>query len=148
MMSYTEDMDDIYMLAYNKFKENNGKIKTDMLGNLLRYLNFDPTEMELKEYIHISDVDHCGFISVDGFLLMMKHVRKPFTMSDLEDAFEYLDKNKNHKISSEELKAILCSGGDALTKEEMEAVLMDIDISNDGSISTKDLIGKLMAIRK
>ena len=148
MLNYPGDMDDIYMVAYNKFKENNGKIKSEQLGNLLRYLSFDPTEMELKEYIHISDTEHSGFISVGGFLHMMKHVRKPFTSNDLENALGYLNKSKSHKLSAEELKAILCSTGDALSKEEMNALMMDVDMGNDGSINMKDMISKLMSISK
>jgi len=47
--------------AFDKFNTD-GKLLAKHLGNVLRYIGFDPTEKEIQDYIKLADPEHVGGI--------------------------------------------------------------------------------------
>jgi Ca2+-binding EF-hand superfamily protein len=142
MTSKTEK--ESYEDAFNKFKAPDGTLNSKFLGNALRYLNFDPTEKELKEYSNLADAQNKGYLTLEAFLSLITKVRKPFSIKDLEEAFDYLDKNKDHKISADEFKNVMSTQGDKLTNEEIDEIFQEIDIDGNGEINFEEFISKLL----
>ena len=139
-----ENKEAVFKEAFDNFKAPDGTLNLKYLGNVLRYLNYDPTEKEIQNYIQLLDPQQTGFATWENFFTVSKKLRQPFSKKELEQAFAYLDKNKDQKISSEEFKTVMTTQGDKLTPEETANIFQEIDVDGNGYIDINEFITKLM----
>jgi len=145
-----QEMIDVSLALFKKFdKGNTGFIESKDLGNMLRLLEFNPTERELRDMIDKLEEDPTnpkGQISKEGFLVCVcKKSRDPDTIDELLNAFKLFDKEGTGLLEEKELRFILQkmnwnSGegtiNDGLADDEMdnfmkEASTMFVQVIND-----------------
>lgn len=145
-----QEMIDVSLAIFKKFdKGNSGFIDSKDLGNMLRLLDFNPTERELRDMIDKLEEDPLnpkGQFTKEGFLVCVsKKSRDPDTIDELLNAFKLFDKEGTGLLEEKELRFILqkmswSSGegtvNDGLTDDEMdnfmkEASTMFVQVIND-----------------
>ena len=121
--------------------DKDGEITLEELGELLRALGENPTEKELQKMMDQIDDDKSGRINFKEFLeLYSRKVEDPDTEEDLIEGFKLFDKDKNGKISPNELKSLLIDLLPNLSGEEAEEIVRDADTNNDGDIDFKEFV--------
>jgi calmodulin len=86
--------------------------------------------------------NECVFAS---FLSLMNRLLKDEAQpEDIQEAFRVFDKNNNGHISSEDLKKILqAAGPDQMTQQDVEELLKDMGVDDEGDIDYEAFIKKL-----
>jgi len=131
-----------YRNAFNMFdKKKDGVITLKELSNVLRSLNLDPTEEEIKEMIDEVDLDGNGEIDFEEFVTLMNRRSKE---TDIEEevlnAFKVFDKDGNGLVSITELRHIMTELENGFTEEEIDDLLLESDDDGDGFISYAEFI--------
>ena len=135
-----------FKAAFELFdKDRNGKITSKELGTVMRGLGQNPTEEELKQMIREVDLDGNGTIDFKEFLcLMVKKMKDTDTDEELLEAFKVFDRDGNGFITSHELRNIMIQLEEDLTPEEIEEMVREADINNDGTIDLDEFV-KMMS---
>eukprot|EP01112_Ceratiomyxa_fruticulosa_P016404 TRINITY_DN494_c0_g1_i1.p1 TRINITY_DN494_c0_g1~~TRINITY_DN494_c0_g1_i1.p1 ORF type:complete len:149 (-),score=47.47 TRINITY_DN494_c0_g1_i1:330-776(-) len=124
-------------------KDNDGKVHTDELGNALRSLGKNPTANELKaikEELGIKEFDLNTFKAV-----YRKPIKTPHEQEkEMLDAFKALDKDGNGTIQEAELRQLLLNLGDALSTAEVEELMKEVQVSNDGGINYDNFVDMIV----
>ncbi|KAK3093733.1 hypothetical protein FSP39_019382 [Pinctada imbricata] len=123
--------------------EEKEKIKIEELGNVLRALGQAPTEAELSKML--SDLnsegdDSDGKIDFEEFLNIaaQKMRREDDREDELVNAFKMLDKNGEGYIMGKELRNIMTTIGEKLSEEEVEEMIKEAEMGEDGRISYEE----------
>jgi len=144
-MAYTDrdisDFQETFTLFDTK---GDNKIAASQLGDVLRALNENPTEQEIRK---------CGFsqnpdarISFETFFPILQTISKNRILPSFEDfseGFRVFDKEQNGTISSAELRHILTSLGEKLTEEEVDQLIVGQE-DNQGNIQYEEFIKMVM----
>ena len=136
-----------FKAAFELFdKDRNGKITSKELGTVMRGLGQNPTEEELKQMIREVDLDGNGTIDFKEFLcLMVKKMKDTDTDEELLEAFKVFDRDGNGFITSHELRNIMNSLGEGLSPEEIEEMIKEADLDNDGQIDYEEFVKMMMS---
>ena len=136
-----------FKAAFELFdKDRNGKITSKELGTVMRGLGQNPTEEELKQIIREVDLDGNGTIDFKEFLcLMVKKMKDTDTDEELLEAFKVFDRDGNGFITSHELRNIMNSLGEGLSPEEIEEMIKEADLDNDGQIDYEEFVKMMMS---
>ena len=127
-------------------KDRDGAITTKELGTVMRNLGQNPSEEELKQMIREVDLDGSGTIDFKEFLcLMVKKMKGNDTEEELLEAFKVFDRDGNGYITSHELRHIMTSLGEGLTPEEVEEMIREADLDNDGQIDYDEFVKMMMS---
>ena len=92
------------------------------------------------------DTDKSGFVDYSEFLAAAMDRKKLLSLERLEKAFEAFDKDKNGKISAQELKLML----ESTVKLDLDAykkLIQDVDQNGDDLVDFrefKDMMGGLV----
>lgn len=137
-----------YKEAFLLLDQNrSGVIQPSDVHFLIRALGFTPTEADLKridaEFLQGKQIDYLSFID-----LMSKISCRKFSSEQIKDAFLTFDKNrygnmKNNRsidgnrsvlglIHLEKFRTVMMSNGEPLTEDEMNEMLKDFPIDDDG----------------
>ncbi|KAM3878055.1 troponin C, slow skeletal and cardiac muscles-like [Diretmus argenteus] len=136
----TEEQKNEFRAAFDIFVQDaeDGCISTKELGKVMRMLGQKPTPIELQEMIKEVDEDGNGTVDFDEFLGLMvrcmKDDTKGKTEEELADLFRMFDKNQDGYIDVDELKNMLESTGERITKDDIDELMKDGDKNNDGKI--------------
>ena len=135
-----------YRNAFDMFdKKKIGIITLKELSNVIRSLNLDPTEEEIKEMIDEVDLDGNGEIDFEEFVTLMNRRSKQTDIEDeIYNAFKVFDKEGNGLISVTELRHIMMTLGDQLTEEEIDDMLKEADNDGDGYINYEEFIKNML----
>jgi len=121
-------------------RDSDGKITTNELGTVMRSLGQNPTQAELKDLIKEID-DGTGHVDFAQFLTVMQ---RKFKHSDNEEeireAFKVFDKNSNGFISVPELRHVLTTIGEKLTKEEVDNMLKEARLADGQHITFEEFM--------
>lgn len=128
-------------------KDSDGKITTNELGTVMRSLGQNPTESELSDMVNEVDVNNDGNIDFPEFLTMMaRKMKDSDSEAEILEAFRVFDTDGDGKINAQELKHVLTSIGEKLTDQEVDEMIREADLNNDGEIDitefTQLLVGK------
>ena len=127
-------------------KDNSGCITTKELGTVMRNLGQNPSEEELKQMIREVDLNGNGTIDFKEFMcLMVKQMKDNDTDEELQYAFKVFDRNKNGYITSHELRSAMTNLGENLTTEEVEEMIKEADLDNDGQIDFDEFMKMIMS---
>lgn len=99
-------------------------------------LGQNPAEEDLIDMMRLVDVNGDNEIDFQEFLVMMTmRSGERDTEEELREAFKLFDLDGSGTISREELKTLMKNLGQALTDEEIDAMIDEVDINLDGEIS-------------
>ena len=132
--------------AFRMFdKDGSGSITSAELGNVMKSLGQNPDCGELDEYIKQVDTDGNGTISFQEFCEMMaKQIKESDPEEEMVAAFKVFDKNGDGKISRAEFGQVMENLGEKLTKEELDDLIGESDLNNDGQVDYNEFV-KMMA---
>ncbi|KIW04752.1 uncharacterized protein PV09_04478 [Verruconis gallopava] len=132
-----------YREAFKIFDKNgDGQITAEELGEIMRSLGQNPTATELQDIIAELDIDNSGAVDFDEFIRMMG---QKLTSGGAEDdellqAFKVFDKDGSGTISAQELKELMISIGESLSKDEIDEMIREADKDGDGVIDYKEFV--------
>ena len=127
-------------------KDGNGQITSKELGTVMRNLGQSPSEEELKQMIREVDLNGNGTIDFKEFMcLMVKKMNDNDLDEELQYAFKVFDRDKNGYIIPHELRHAMTNLGENLTPEEVEEMIKETDLNNDGQIDYDEFIKMIMS---
>jgi len=133
------------MDVFNLFDhKGDNKIAASQLGDVLRALNQNPTESEIRKCGYATNPD-CR-ISFEVFLPIlqtMSRSRETHSQEEFQEGFKMFDKDQNGFISSAELRHILTCLGDKLSDEEVDQLTQGQE-DQQGNISYEEFVKHVM----
>ncbi|XP_075255137.1 uncharacterized protein LOC142347875 [Convolutriloba macropyga] len=134
----------VFQEAFDLFdREHCGSITTDELSIVMRSLDQNPTDSELRDMINEVDADGSGTIEFDEFLTMMvRKMQDTNTDEELREAFKIFDKNGDGKITVSELRLALSEMGelDSMADDEIEDMMKEVDLNKDGMVDYEEFV--------
>ncbi len=126
--------------------DQEGTIKAEDLGQVLRALGQFPTNSELDDIVNECDVDGNGTLEFAEFVILMTSKYRETTLEEeLVEAFDVLDRAKDKHISSKDLKYYMRKVARVqLSSEEAEAMIEYADSDDDGLVTYPDFRKKLL----
>ncbi|CAO0798533.1 unnamed protein product [Mucor circinelloides] len=123
-------------------KNGDGAIDVEELGQVMRSLNQEPTDEELKDMINDVDSDNNGRIDFNEFLTIMSRMKgaDDETENDLLEAFKVFDKDQDGSITQDELRSVMTNLGQKLTSQELDEMIKEADTDGDGKINYKEFV--------
>ena len=113
-----------------------GTIELTELKQVMLQLGQNPAEEDLIEMMRLVDVNGDNEIDFDEFLVMMNmRSGERDTEAELLEAFKLFDLDGSGTISREELSTLMKNLGQALTDDEIDAMIDEVDQNLDGEIS-------------
>ena len=123
--------------SFDKLKDQT--IEISQLGAFLRWMNFNPTSKDLREYAEEFDPTHKGIISRRACTKIVDRRQKdPDTYEELLQALKIFDKSGTGKIDVPELRYILTQLGDKMPEETVDDVIYTLDPENQGFVTIAD----------
>eukprot|EP01052_Picozoa_sp_SAG31_P043188 SAG31_NODE_7114_length_1783_cov_1.268090_1_plen_324_part_00 len=113
--------------------DGGGSIDVDEMHLAMKALGAETTKSEIKKLVNEIDADGNGEVDFDEFVTMMK---KKMT-GDMDDAagyeaFKAFDSTKTGLLEQADLKHVLEKMGEAVTPQELEALIKEMDVDGDG----------------
>ncbi|KAH9523717.1 Reticulocalbin-2 [Bulinus truncatus] len=96
-------------------------------------------QVEMERSLHDLDKDGDGFISMKEFI--GENVDEEARISEMTN-FEELDKDKDGKLTPEELRPWALPDNEEVAKEEAEHLLNMCDLDRDGQLSIEEIVNK------
>ncbi|KAJ4866460.1 putative calcium-binding protein CML27 [Raphanus sativus] len=122
--------------VFDQFDSNgDGKISASELGGVFKAMGTSYTEAELTSALEDVDADRDGFIDVDEFSTLC---RSSSTASEIRDAFDLYDHDKNGLISASELHQVLNRLGMSCSAEECSRMIGTVDADGDGNVNFEE----------
>lgn len=133
------------MYVFNKFdKDKSGQIDAQELGDAMRLLGMNPTLEDVQNAIAAVDDNNNGQLDFGEFAMLMRGRLKDWLNVDqireLTDAFAALDSQGSGKITTDQLKQVMCAPGEDLSSEDLEQIMQAGQADKDGLIDYKALV--------
>lgn len=85
-----------------------------------------------------------GHITFDQFLKMVTIRQRDFSVEDeLRSALQVLDPGKTGTMDREFLKEVLSKQGHKMPQKQLDNLIKEVDMSNDGTIGIEDVVGTM-----
>ncbi len=138
MKEFSEEQYAEYKEIFNSFDKNgDGAISASELGKVMESLGLDITTHELQEMIQELDTTGTNTIDFNAFLSIM--VRQTIDSDhEIQEAFKLFDKDRDGKITAEDVKEIMACCGEKFNDKEIEEIIHETDRDGDGQIDFDD----------
>jgi len=116
-------------------KDKDGQISYVELGTLLRWLKFNPTEREMKDFA--TEFDQMSSNLVNKRTVMKIVDRKLMdtdTIDELVEAMKLFDSDKDGKLNVPELRWAMTKLGDVMDEAMVDEMIKEVDSDADGYI--------------
>lgn len=125
---------------FNKFDANgDGKISLSDLGMILNALGWKTSPDEAKKLMDEIDSDGDGFIDLKEFeAFFFPAANEAGNTKELREAFDLYDKDKNGKISANELHSVLKSIGEKCSLSDCRKMIKSVDVDGDGHVNFEE----------
>ena len=144
MPNFTEDQLMEFRDAFTLFDDRgDDRIHKVHLGEVVRALGLNPTELDIKRCLKDLPVDR---ISFEQFLPIYEDLSKHKDKSTEDDFIEGLrvfDKDGSGLINSAELRHLLTTLGERLSDDEVEQLLIGLE-DKHGNVNYEEFIKMLM----
>jgi len=145
MARLTEDQVAEYQETFNLFdNRGDGKIYTHQVGEVLRAMGQNPTEVEVRKCGDSQDPDYR--MSFEQFLPILQTVsrnRDTSTFENFVEGFRVFDKEQNGSMSSAELRHLLVSLGERLSDDEVNELFVGQEDTH-GNINYEEFVKMVM----
>ena len=126
-----QDFKTAFLLLQNK----DGNLSLEEAADAMDLLGQKVTKEDIKG----ADIDGNGNLDLAEFIKLMKMTRTAF-----KEAFESIDKNKDGKISLEELKEVVekqaRTNGMKVAEREVKNMFIEADLNEDGEVDFKEFL--------
>jgi len=138
VLSEYQDLFDSYDL--NK----TGEIERKEMKTILKKLGKESTNEEIEQiWKSMNKIESDYTISFDDFIEFIKRYnlsKNSMSTDDIINAFEIFDKNHDGTISINEFKHILMDLGQKFSEDEVNEIITEIDLDNNGKINYRDFV--------
>jgi calcium-binding protein CML len=126
--------------VFKRFDTNgDGKISVSELGAVLNSLGSSfSDDDELQRIMDELDSDHDGFISLAEFASFCSSGSEDGGASELRDAFDLYDQDKNGLISASELHLVLNRLGMKCSVDDCNRMIHSVDSDGDGTVNFEE----------
>ncbi|KAF9097934.1 hypothetical protein BGX27_000886 [Mortierella sp. AM989] len=135
--------------AFNLYdRKGSGNIATSSLGDLLRSVGQNPTQLEIQELTVQADPSGTNIISFDTLkkIALRPDGYKPAgTVDQLVDGFKAFDPENTGSISAAELRHVLTSMGEVLSEADVDAFLSTAAVDEGGFINYETFVRDLLS---
>lgn len=133
-----------YREAFVMFDTDNDEfINTKELLPAMRAVGFNPNSviLDLIKEKDVDSEDGIAKLNFDEFVrIICQQVRYTYTSDDIIEDFKLIDKDGDGKISKSELQTYLYSLNMPYSDEEIEEMVDEADLDNDGTINYQEFI--------
>lgn len=135
------NMDVLYTEFYNYFLPN----KKTCLGikeckSAMRSLGLLITEQEIIEMMGQKEKTGAEQITLDDFKMFCQAKQGKENLTELEEAFRLYDPNETGKVKAKKIKHAMMIFKPKMTEEEIEQIISEFGIDENGDISYMDYI--------
>ncbi|XP_054288666.1 calmodulin-like [Macrosteles quadrilineatus] len=116
-------------------KDGDGKITDAELKHLLKNLEIEVNDDNVKEMIKEADTDGNGHLSVSELMNRFYGSIWKEIQEDVHEVFPFADKDRDNKITLDEFKKFMKNITPGISDEKVKEMLQQADSSNDGTIS-------------
>ena len=138
VLSEYQDLFDSYDL--NK----TGEIERKEMKTILKKLGKESTNEEIEQiWKSMNKIESDYTISFDDFIEFIKRYnlsKNSMSTDDIINAFEIFDKNHDGTLSINEFKHILMDLGQKFSEDEVNEIITEIDLDNNGKINYRDFV--------
>ncbi|OMO49897.1 Calcium-binding EF-hand [Corchorus capsularis] len=123
--------------VFNQFDANkDGKISVSELADVLKAMGSSYSSEELERVMEDIDTDKDGFISLSEFSTLCRSPSDAVAAaSELRDAFDLYDQDKNGLISANELHLVLNRLGMKCSVDDCARMIQSVDSDGDGNVN-------------
>eukprot|EP01114_Cavostelium_apophysatum_P008792 TRINITY_DN215_c0_g1_i1.p2 TRINITY_DN215_c0_g1~~TRINITY_DN215_c0_g1_i1.p2 ORF type:complete len:152 (-),score=59.14 TRINITY_DN215_c0_g1_i1:103-558(-) len=140
-MATNEQIEECFALFDAK---KQGYLEKEQLGTVIRALGKNPTEKEMKEIFTEIGNEKIDLNRVKTIFRTKKLRTAHDQDKEMRDAFKALDKDNNGKVQEAELRQILGNLGDALTSQEVNALMREVKVDPNGGIDYNEFVSMLV----
>eukprot|EP01056_Protomagalhaensia_sp_Gyna25_P003532 Protomagalhaensia_sp_Gyna_25__3531@NODE_3174_length_696_cov_340_916286_g2656_i0_p1_GENE_NODE_3174_length_696_cov_340_916286_g2656_i0NODE_3174_length_696_cov_340_916286_g2656_i0_p1_ORF_typecomplete_len161_score38_34EFhand_7/PF13499_6/2_8e10EFhand_7/PF13499_6/3_3e18EFhand_8/PF13833_6/0_017EFhand_8/PF13833_6/0_013EFhand_8/PF13833_6/0_4EFhand_8/PF13833_6/2_1e16EFhand_11/PF08976_11/0_002EFhand_11/PF08976_11/9_2e15EFhand_6/PF13405_6/4_6e07EFhand_6/PF13405_6/1_1e05EFhand_6/PF13405_6/0_021EFhand_1/PF000 len=119
-------------------RDGDGFIPMKDLANVIRATGTNPSEKEIDEML--AGKADTQFSYKDFEAMVLPRLQGKDVVAELTAAFKPFDRKNTGHISSAELRSVMTSLGERLSKEEVEKMIHEVDPNNTGKISYDEFI--------
>lgn len=137
-----EQLDDFKEAFKIMDRDNDGFVTIKELPILMRALGKMPTDAELHEITKelenqnlLNNIDFVRFLDI-----MKRKLKEEGREDDIREAFKVFDKDGTNIINVKEWKHVMTHLGEKLSNEEMDDILAEMEVTEDGTMNYEDFI--------
>ena len=124
-------------------KDGNGVIaKPELMRVFQEQKGNTFSQSEVERIIELVDTNDSGLIDFTQFLVAASNEQELLKRQRLENAFAYLDADKNGYITIDEIRSFL--DGTDETKNQLKSIFDEVDKNGDGKISKNEFLTLLV----
>jgi len=126
--------------------DKDGYILSDEIGTVIRALGKCPYQSEVQAIIDEAGGEgkKVNLSTFTGFY--KRKIRRPMDLErDMRNAFSALDKDGNGNVLEAELRQILGSLGEALSSDEVDLLMRDLQVDDEGQIKYDRFVDMLVS---
>jgi centrin-3 len=121
--------------------DKDGAVDYHELKVAMRALGFDLKKAEVLKTLRDHDKTGHGLLEYDDFAkIMTEKILSRDPMDELRRAFQLFDDDNTGKISIRNLRRVAKEIGDRLEEDELQAMIDEFDLDQDGEISEQEFI--------
>ncbi|KAJ1958420.1 Calcium-binding component of the spindle pole body (SPB) half-bridge [Dipsacomyces acuminosporus] len=142
MVKINDDQLEEIREAFSLFDTNkDGYIDYFELKVAMRALGFDQKKGDVLKVLQRYGTDDGSKISMDSFIQVMSDmISKRDPIEEYKKAFKLIDETGTGKITTTNLRRIARELGENITDEEIQAMIDEFDLDNDGGINEDEFI--------
>ena len=144
MYTNNENQEELYEEFFNYFlpsKKNYLNIKETKIA--MRCLGILITEKELVDMLNLKSKNGNEQISLNDFIFLCNSKKDENHIEELEEAFKNFDPENSGLINAKELKHAMKVFKPKMNKEEIDQILSEFNIDEDGNINYVDFLSNL-----
>ena len=140
------DKKENYKSFFDKYDSNrDGNVTSDELANILKAININVSDEEIKEIIEELELEGNNEINYEDFVSIVNRREKDVdTEEEVLKAFKFFDKEGNGLININDLKHIMITVSKNLSEPEIDDMLKEADLDMDGFINYEEFIRSLL----
>ena len=140
------DKKENYKSFFDKYDSNkDGNVNSIELANILKAIDINASDEEIKEIIAEIDLEGNGEINFEKFVSIVNRRDKDVdNEEEVLNAFKLFDKEGNGLININDLKHIMLTCGNNFSETEIND-LLKADIDMDGYINYEEFIRSLLS---
>eukprot|EP00158_Paraphelidium_tribonemae_P001426 Partr_v1_DN24396_c0_g2_i4_m31734 putative centrin, EF-hand protein len=128
--------------AFELFDVNkDGAVDFHELKVAMRALGFEMKKAEVLKLLKDHDTDGRGLMEFDDFnRIMTQKILERDPVEEIKKAFRLFDDDSSGKINLKKLRRVAKELGEEIDDEELQAMIDEFDLDNDGEINEQEFI--------